>query len=333
MISAVEGRHRAPAPVAAPALGDTTVALSGPVELLLEAVTSVAADLDLDGVLRRILQAACVLTEAPAGLLSLLTEDRAIVFGASPSGDGGSLRRTLVVDGAPFARLLLAGKAGGFQAREVLMLERLLAAAGAAVGNAVAHRAAVGVERERIARDLHDTVIQRLYAAGMRLQSARGTADHKTVLDRAVRDLDGAMRDLRATVFELRRGRHGSLLAEIEGLLEEYAEPLGFRPALHHSGPVDTAPSRVIGDQVLATVREALSNILKHARATCATVEVHASMAWLLVRVTDDGVGIGGHEAGVLGSGLANLRTRAERLGGVFRIGSGGLDWLVPTGH
>jgi len=178
-------------------------------------------------------------------------------------------------------------------------------------------------------------VIQRLFAAGLQASALRRTADTETgvALTGLIHDLDATMRDLRATVYGLRSNRTGTVLEQVEALIEEYAGPLGFRPTVEHSGPVDDLLRGDLGDHVLATVREALSNIVKHARASTAAIELHVSPRWTLLQVGDDGVGIPAGEVGVLGSGLGNLRTRAERLGGLLRIAPHRLDWIVPTGR
>jgi signal transduction histidine kinase len=347
---AAEGRHRAPLTAAAASAADPAVELSETVELLVEALLTVSSDLDLDGVLRRTLEAACVLTGAPHGMIAISGE-RAILYGERLSDEpmsaalGGHVA-TLLVGSLPFARLHLAVRSDGrsFNVRDELMLNRLLCAAGQAIGNALEHQRdqvsggdsdvdrAVGTERERIARDLHDTVIQRLFATGLQLQALRRTVPEAAAgVTAAIRDLDTTMKDLRATIYGLRRPVAVSVLYQVEALLDEYAAALGFRPDFDHSGQIDALLEGDLGDHVLATLREALSNVVKHARATAAGVELHVSPTWTLLRVCDDGVGIPAGEAGVLGSGLANLRIRAERLGGLLRIDGSRLDWIVPT--
>ena len=178
-------------------------------------------------------------------------------------------------------------------------------------------------------------MVQRLFATGLQLSALRRTVDEPTseALTATIRELDATMRDHRATIYGLRTARAGTVLDQVEALAEEYATPLGFRPTLEHSGPIDRLLEGDLGDHVLATLREALSNVVKHARATSAAIELHVSPRWTLLRVGDDGVGIPVGENGSLGSGLANLRTRAERLGGLLRIERNRLDWIVPTGR
>ncbi|MGZ4451662.1 MAG: sensor histidine kinase [Nocardioides sp.] len=357
-----EGRRRASLTDGAAGAALCSAELSPSVELLIEAVLAVSVDLELDGILRRTVEAACVLTGASHGMVGLDVgesgEDRAILYGEAREAAGadafaearGGLVAEIPADDAPYARLHLAPRADGepFNARDVLLVGRLAAATGQAISNAIVHRRAmaagagalpadeapaVGAERERIARDLHDGVVQRLFATGLQLSALRRTVDAPTgeTLTGMIRDLDATMRDLRATIYGLRSSRVGTVLDQIEALAEEYAAPLGFRPTLEHSGPVDELLEGDLGDHVLATMREALSNVVKHARATSAAIELHVSPRWTLLRIGDDGVGIPAGENGSLGSGLANLRTRAERLGGLLRIERNRLDWIVPT--
>jgi len=363
MVSAAQGRHRAPATAEAAAVdlgdlgacpADGSVVLTRTVDLLVSSVLAVSSDLDLRGVLRRTLASACLLTGAPHGMVAIEGE-RAILYGEHRgdrplTASNGGLVAMVRVAQRPYARLRLAPPADGreFNARDELLVDRLVSAAGQAIGNALEHQRrhqgtddagaadamtdAVRAERERIARDLHDTVIQRLFATGMRLQLLRRTAEEAAGagITAAIRDLDATMRDLRATIYGLRR-RHVSVLAQVQALVEEYAASLGFRPELRHSGPVDELLDGDLGDHVLATLREALSNVVKHARASAADVELHVSPAWTMLRVSDNGVGIPMGEGGVLGSGLANLRARAERLGGVLHLRDSRVEWVVPT--
>jgi signal transduction histidine kinase len=194
----------------------------------------------------------------------------------------------------------------------------------------------IAADRDRIARDLHDLVIQRLYATGLQLQAARrgDTAGMEAAIASGVRDIDTSIRDLRATIFELGRGLSASLGGEARALVEEYAGTLGFLPALRLSGPVDTALTESVSDEVLLVLREALSNIARHAHASGALVELTASAAWFMLRVIDNGVGMS-PDAGCA-SGLRNAMRRAETLGGVMRTGSvtphgTSLVWLVPA--
>jgi signal transduction histidine kinase len=189
-------------------------------------------------------------------------------------------------------------------------------------------------DRERIARDLHDVVIQRLFATGLQLQTAAPLAVRPEVVGRinaAVDDLDATIRDIRTAIFELRTPMSATLRTEIRDAANAAAGPLGFRPTLDVSGPVDSAVPDQLRADVLAVVREALSNVARHARATDVRLTVHAADGRLTLTVTDNGVGVGD---AVPRGGLVSLRERAERLDGECELRAGDpgtvLRWSVP---
>jgi signal transduction histidine kinase len=190
-------------------------------------------------------------------------------------------------------------------------------------------------DRERIARDLHDVVIQRLFATGLQLQTAARLAVRAEVSDRvnaAVDDLDATIRDIRSAIFELRSPMSAELRAEVRELVDAAAGPLGFRPALEILGPVDSSASVEVRTEVLAVLREALSNVVRHAAASAVSVRVEAGGSRLSLAVTDNGIGLAEE---VARSGLANMRDRAARLGGTFDARRGDPDgsvveWSVP---
>jgi len=179
---------------------------------------------------------------------------------------------------------------------------------------------AVLEDRDRIARDLHDLVIQRLFATGLQLQGMQRLArpEHQERLTRAVEDIDMTIHDLRAAIFELQQSpASSSLRGDVQALVSEYAGPLGFRPHLICTGPIDTVVPAAVRPQILATVRESLSNVVRHAQASTATVEIMVDGGKVAARISDDGVGMG---SGDRRSGLRNLTDRAEALGGTVRI-------------
>lgn len=180
---------------------------------------------------------------------------------------------------------------------------------------------AVTSDRERIARDLHDVVIQRLFATGLQLQRAEtrsGEGEVTDIVRGAVDALDTTIRDIRGTIFELQHHRtESSLRADLRALVKEYAPLLKFAPHVHTSGPVDTAVPEAVRDQLLPVLREALSNLARHAGAHHADVELHVDDAELRLTVTDDGVGISEVASE---SGLRNARRRAEALGGRLEL-------------
>ena len=192
-------------------------------------------------------------------------------------------------------------------------------------------------DRDRIARDLHDLVIQRLFAVGLTLQGASRRAVLPEVVERlegAVGELDQTIRDIRATIFELRhRAGEGSFRADLRQLIESYAATLGFAPVVDLVGPIDSVSDDEVQTQVLMVVREALSNVARHAHAGSVTVEVQATAERLTVVVRDDGVGIGDH---AVESGLGNVRARAAEHGGAVELSRGEphgtvLRWSVPV--
>ena len=136
---------------------------------------------------------------------------------------------------------------------------------------------AVISDRERIARDLHDVVIQRLFATGMQLQAASmriSDTELRERLEGSVADLDATIRDVRATVFELQRQAAGSVRSELRALVREYRSTLPFVPELHLIGPIDTAVDDSLREPLLKVLREALSNLARHAQAS------HAQIRW-----------------------------------------------------
>lgn len=194
---------------------------------------------------------------------------------------------------------------------------------------------AVLEDRDRIARDLHDLVIQRLFAVGLGLQGAARSADAALAgrLDGAVDDLDATIKDIRRSIFAL-----GSLdtahdvQGEVTRLVERAAGTLGFRPSLEFRGPVRTRIGEDLAPQVLAVLGEALSNASRHAGASAVSVLLAAGDDVVLV-VSDDGRGL---PAQVQESGLRNLRRRAEERGGRCEIesspGAGTtITWSVPA--
>ena len=179
---------------------------------------------------------------------------------------------------------------------------------------------AVVGDRERIARDLHDVVIQRLFATGLQLQGVSLMSKDPAVaarLEGSVDDLDTTIRDIRRTIFELQSRNHASLRAELGALAQEYAAVLGFSPTVHTVGPVDTAVPDDVRPHLLAVAREAVSNAARHARAGAIDVTVHADAHAVVLTVCDDGVGL---PADRTESGLRNARLRAERLGGTLEL-------------
>ncbi|MEU8115201.1 GAF domain-containing protein [Micromonospora sp. NPDC048947] len=189
-------------------------------------------------------------------------------------------------------------------------------------------------DRERIARDLHDVVIQRLFATGLQLQSAAPMARPELAkrINAAVDDLDATIRDIRRTIFELRTPMTSELRTEIRAEIEVAAEALGFKPHLDLTGPVDSAVPDAVRPDLTAVLREALSNVVRHARCTRVDVVVRVDAGQVTVMVTDNGVGC---DPAAARGGLVNLRERASRLDGTFTIAPAEpqgteVRWAVP---
>jgi len=363
---------------------------------LLEAVLSVAEDLDLDAVLERIVGSACGLVDARYGALGVVDEDdpeRLSSFvhhgldgatiaklGALPTGRGilGEILRhprplrlddltqhpaafglpaahppmhsfigaPVRVRGTVFGNLYLTEKRGGgsFTERDEAAVVALAAVAGSAIANVTlalrSRELSVVRERDRIARDLHDTVIQNLYATGLGLQAAQrpgaDPADVQGRVTRAIESIDATVKEIRATIFALQdvpsadRGPRTRMLE----VAEEMASLLGFSPRMRLDGPIDTVIESELVEQLVPVLRESLTNVAKHARATSVVVRLEVVDGWVELEVVDDGVGL----PEVLrpnGMGVGNIHERAELLGGAATLSSvarGGVRmlWRVP---
>lgn len=203
-------------------------------------------------------------------------------------------------------------------------------------------RLAVYEDRDRIARDLHDLVIQRLFATGMMLQ---GISRIENVPDpagervsTAVDELDETIKEIRQTIFALHEPMSGPGSSARGRVLRETSQSaalLGFEPSVRFVGPVDSMLSTIVTDHVVAALREALTNAAKHAHAQRVDVMLQIDHGTVVLMVADDGVGISADGLGRR-SGVANVAARAQSLGGecvVERIGDSGgtrLVWRVP---
>ena len=246
--------------------------------------------------------------------------------------------------GAVYGNLYLTEKQGAeaFNDEDVAMAEALALAAGIAIENTRLHDRvrilSVLDDRDRIARDLHDRVIQRIFAIGMTLQGATRLDEVAPILERvnkAVDDLDATITEIRTAIFELDSGIRRGLRHGVIELAGELAPILGSRPEVTFFGPVDSGVPQDVADHLLAVLREALMNAGKHAQASNFSVIVSVADE-VTLEVVDDGVGISSPVVGGAGLGLANLRSRAERLGGTLEIGNpqgGGtrVIWRVPA--
>ena len=354
---------------------------------------TVGSDLDLEAVLRHIVDSAVALVDARYGALGVLDEtgtslaqfltvglDDETYRAIGPLPKGHGILGLLIVEPRPirlpdlrehpdsygfppnhppmksflgvpvrvrdqvFGNLYLTDKttAEVFTDIDQELVVALAAAAGVAIENARLHirvrELALLEDRERIARDLHDTVIQRLFATGLRLQGAARLAQRPEVAERiaqAVDDLDLTVKHIRTAIFGLEASRRatGGLRQRILSLSSEAAGPLGFEPHVLFDGPVDNVPEEV-AVELLAVLREALTNAARHSRAARVDVEV-VSNGEVVLRVVDDGQGLP-DERRSGGRGLSNMEARAARLGGALHVtstnGSGTvIEWRVPT--
>jgi signal transduction histidine kinase len=188
-----------------------------------------------------------------------------------------------------------------------------------------ARRLSILEDQERIARDLHDTVIQRLFATGLSLQSLCRLTDEPTTsrILAAIDELDGTIRQIRTVIFGLERPTSGpstALRGRVLDLCAEAARVLGFEPTVGFSGPIDTVTGGELADEIVAVLREALSNVSRHAAANSVAVDVTADDETVTLIVSDDGRGLDtGTELGG-GQGLENMRVRALRRSGRFEL-------------
>lgn len=200
-------------------------------------------------------------------------------------------------------------------------------------------RLAVFEDRDRIGRDLHDLVIQRLFGIGLMLDNTTKMIAVPAAVDRlssAIDDIDQTIKDIRRTIFALSSAADADdLRAELELVVHDATKVLGFAPDLVLSGPVDSVIPGDVRDPLLAVLREALSNVLRHAGATHVSVQVSVDQH-ICLQVQDNGHGLGhGLGSGSSGNGLRNIRERAELLGGSCTVASEPgegttVTWTVP---
>jgi len=265
---------------------------------------------------------------------SIVAPDSSSVRGRAdtvPSGLGPLLLVPITTshgNGGVLGVVRQVGRAG-FSPEEIRVVESFGQQAGLAIelDRAQNDREQLAIlgDRERIARDLHDHVVQRLFAVGMALQAALHSISDVTASARigeSIEELDATIRDVRSTIFSLalRTNDKGgtSTRARILDVTSMAAQGLGFQPRLQFDGPVDTRIPEELVPDVLAVVREGLSNAARHAKASRVEVRVDA-LEGLTITVTDNGIGIKDIDRS---SGLANLRARAEARGGSMVVGN-----------
>ncbi|HUC37522.1 MAG TPA: GAF domain-containing sensor histidine kinase, partial [Acidimicrobiales bacterium] len=256
----------------------------------------------------------------------------------------------IVVRDEVFGSLYLAdkqGREGGeeFTEMDEDVVSTLALAAGLAIDKARLYsrmrELTLSEERERIARNLHDTVIQRLFAVGLSLQGAirlLGRPEAQGRLLGSIDDLDETIRQIRTTIFAMNRPptvSGGGLRAQILEATDEAAGKLGLEVKVDFDGPIESAVSPEIGEHLMVSLREAIANVVRHAKASTVEVRVQVEGETLVLRVVDDGVGFDPVVfPAAAGRGLANLSERAKLLGGAcdIRPGAGAgteLIWQV----
>lgn len=236
---------------------------------------------------------------------------------------------SVTVGGEVFGNLYLTDKPGGFTTHDEALVEALATIAGAAIATSRMHtrlrRAAVIEDRERIARDLHDAIIQDLFAVGLSLQSLGQKVENPTIkssLSESVQRLDEAIASLRKFIFDLRPPvwTRRSLKAELSDLIGQLAEPYETSVGLTVTGDVNDLSGEVVGD-IVQIVREATSNALRHSGAPRVNVSVHRGSDRLVITVSDRGCGFD-PDTVERGMGLDNLRARALAANGTAEITS-----------
>jgi signal transduction histidine kinase len=280
-------------------------------------------------------QGQSVADSAPDALPTYREVGLGACYVAPMGGEPGRVRGVLVV----------ARRTGvmPFDTQAVRMLNDVAAQAAVALELAArradADKLALFADRDRIGRDLHDLAIQRLFATGMTLQSVLKITEKAAVRDRvtnAVANLDDTIKVIRSTIFALQEhetaGQAQGLRTQVLQVCQDSTELLGFAPAVRFTGPVDyEAPEQSV-EHAVAVVREALSNVARHAGASQVAVDLETGNGVLSLRIADNGMGL--PDTGRR-SGLANLADRAAALGGTFSASpgsSGGtvLLWQVP---
>jgi signal transduction histidine kinase len=293
------------------------------------------------------------------GILGLVINDpvpiRIADLGSHPEGFGfpaGHPRMTsflgvpITMRGEVFGNLYLTDKVGWseFTRDDEAIVVALSVAAGIAIENAHLHQRvqhlAVYAERDRMATDLHDSVIQRLFAAGLSLQSVATRAEPATAerLGEVVDGLDTVIREIRNTIFDLNSSRPDQdLKTQVLAVVRELDDVLGFQVALSFDGPVESALDAAQADSLLMVLREGLTNAARHSGATSISVRLADRGGLVTLTIIDNGRGMTAHDAAPgTGMGLANMRSRAERLGGTMKIAFGefgglSLTWSIPT--
>ena len=243
-----------------------------------------------------------------------------------------------------YGNLYLTDKIGWseFTSDDLALVQVLAVAAGIAIENAHLHQrvqeAAIYEDRDRLARDLHDTVIQRLFGVGLNLQSMAGRAprDMSASLVQVVAEIDHVIDRIRATIYQLGMGMEDrGVRDQVVSLVQELSSIVGLNVEVSFEGPVDTAISMQVAEHLIATIRESVTNIGRHAHATEASVTIEIDDGRCRLTVLDNGAGFDESKVREGGLGLTNLRARAQKLDGMLLVeniegGGTSLIWQVP---
>ncbi len=272
-------------------------------------------------------------------------DSRAMLFG-SRAGAGPTVAIPLTAGDEALGVLMISRKPDGksFTSADLDMAFAFAAQAGVAMEIVRAReerrRADTVRDRSRIARDLHDHVIQRLFGAGLALQGVAATVESHAAatIDEQIDTIDAAIKDIRTVIFALGSGDRAGIRRLRDRLLDVVAEVSGSwstPPRITFAGPLDSLVSEPLADDLVAVLRELLTNVVKHAHAAATEISVAVGDDRVRLVVADDGVGITDSRRR---SGLANLSARASASRGTFRIesttGAGTrADWSAPIDH
>jgi signal transduction histidine kinase len=274
------------------------------------------------------------LADSPAGQAiltgqpSLVTGDRREAAGAVLGGDIGSLIAVPLAAGGRIRGALELGRlatTGEFTDIDLDMATSFASHAAAALELIEACADQVILARvedhDRIAADLHDHVIQELFALGMRLQGHASRGDLATAeqINGYTGSLDEIISKIRTSIFGLRRSQPvpSGLHTQLLEIVEQHTPQLGFTAAIRFAGPLERAADAAMTRDILAVTREALSNCARHAHASTVSISLALEDGLITLDVTDNGRGLG---IPARSSGLANMRHRAERNGGSLQL-------------
>jgi signal transduction histidine kinase len=282
-----------------------------------------------------------------SGKPSLITGDRLEAAAAALGAGIGPLIAVPLAAGERVLGALILGRLAarpGFTASDLGMAASFAGHAAVAIELARARvdqiLLAQAEDHDRIAGDLHDQVIQELFALGMKLQGQAARSDPATAerVNGYVDTLDEVIRHIRTSIFGLQQPCGAAavgLQARIMGIIDEHAPQLGFTASVSFTLPPGPGPDETLAHDILAVTREALSNCARHARATAVTIFLARRDGLITLDITDNGRGLG---TPTRSSGLASMRHRAERNGGTLQITSpsgGGtrLTWTARSRH